>query len=761
MMGAFFIYLVKATICLVIFSLFFRLLLMKETFFRFTRITLIAGLVLCSILPVVKIEVKHFGIMQQPIAQLERIVFLHEIAEEASLMKLDELTGKEEGDILAVTSGGMGLMKPDQIMEISGETGVVVPSGKESTVSENKMFSFMGMIFTLYLLGVLIMCVRLVVSLWRLQLLLRNNPVTEHDGYRLVICSENIIPFSFFNYIVISEEDYRINAKEIILHEQMHIRYRHNLDILFSELFLIIHWFNPAVWSLHNDLREVHEYEADNAVIEHGVNAREYQLLLVKKAVGERRFTSVVNSFNQSKIKNRIGMMLRKESSGWARLKILLIVPLTALLLLAFAQPERVEDQRVDHQSRKDAIDYFLSVRNLKKDNYLAYLYLNEEGELYLMKGNEDVVSLKAFDLQERAELIETFTDLISAAIDQASTVDIHFNVGAENDLEMAKVSFVKEVMRKAYNQSLGSVMRQHRSVEELRNSFPLKISYSSVQASSARSVVKLVQENPFFYWEEVQRFCNEKGIKFGDMEEIISGINRQQLVFMLINSRNDQMYRSHLSTEMIKREEERNGKDSQQSLKKIMKESMDANGPDPVYFIMQYDITSSTQFIFNFLESTLPAAYEGALSDISERDNIPIDRLRKEKPLLLLHAIPKNFGGTANAKSQQESNRKETFAINVSVIKEEKEQNSYFTAVSYGGEQDLQTVSLRYEIIPDKSGNDNIIQEQFTSILALEPADIALISTGSDVTKTDLNNIKEVVEKKLKVGKTIFVQRI
>lgn len=162
-----------------------------------------------------------------------------------------------------------------------------------------------------------------------------------------------------------------------------------------------------------------------------------------------------------------------------------------------------------------------------------------------------------------------------------------------------------------------------------------------------------------------------------------------------------------------------------------------------------------------SFLESTLPAAYEAALNEISERDNIPVERLRKENPLLLLHGIPRNYSGNANPRAQQEEQRNEKFIINVSVMEDGKEKKGLYTAVSYGEQEDLQTVSFRYEIIPDKSGDDSIVQEQVSTISALDPADMALVSVGAGVAITDLNNIKTVLDKKLKLKKSIFVQRL
>lgn len=80
-----------------------------------------------------------------------------------------------------------------------------------------------------------------------------------------------------------SEEDYRQDGSLILIHEKMHLSYYHTLDLGWMHCLLIFHWFNPMTWVLWQELRDLHEYEADEGVISSGVNMVQYQLLLVKK----------------------------------------------------------------------------------------------------------------------------------------------------------------------------------------------------------------------------------------------------------------------------------------------------------------------------------------------------------------------------------------------------------------------------------------------------------------------------------------------
>ena len=158
-------------------------------------------------------------------------------------------------------------------------------------------------------------------------------------GITLIIHDKNIAPFSWMKYVVISEKDLQENSKEILIHEMAHVHNRHSIDLLISDICIIFQWFNPASWLLKQELQNIHEYEADETVIRQGVNAKQYQLLLIKKAVGTRLY-SMANSFNHSKLKKRITMMLKEKSSPWARMKYLYVLPVAAITLTAFARPE-------------------------------------------------------------------------------------------------------------------------------------------------------------------------------------------------------------------------------------------------------------------------------------------------------------------------------------------------------------------------------------------------------------------------------------
>ncbi|MFV0266430.1 MAG: M56 family metallopeptidase [Draconibacterium sp.] len=160
----------------------------------------------------------------------------------------------------------------------------------------------------------------------------------------LAIVKDFIQPFSFLQHIVLSEKDFTENRDMVVAHEYAHIHHKHALDLMICELFTALFWFNPVVWLLRRDLKLIHEYQADQAVLNQGIDAKTYQLLVLKKAVGERRF-ALANHFSQKPILKRIKMMHMKTNRRRTSLKLALFVPVVVLLLQAFARPEVIVEK--------------------------------------------------------------------------------------------------------------------------------------------------------------------------------------------------------------------------------------------------------------------------------------------------------------------------------------------------------------------------------------------------------------------------------
>lgn len=299
-MGLFFVYILKSSVCLAAFYLFYRLLMARETFHRFNRFALLGILLLSCLLPLIEVNVKQEPEVRQ------------------TMLTLGQL-----------------------LMMADAESSATVGAVEEATVT------WVQMALLAYLSGILFFAFRNACSLMRLLMLLKSGSRQHVDCYlpgrrehvTLIVHNKEVAPFSWMKYIVISRKDLEENGREILIHELAHIRNRHSLDLLVADVCVFFQWFNPASWLMKQELQNIHEYEADEAVIEEGVDAKQYQLLLIKKAVGTRLY-SMANSFNHSKLKKRITMMLKEKSSPWACLKYLYVLPVAAVAVTAFARPE-------------------------------------------------------------------------------------------------------------------------------------------------------------------------------------------------------------------------------------------------------------------------------------------------------------------------------------------------------------------------------------------------------------------------------------
>ena len=293
-MGMFFVYILKSSLCLALFYLFYRLLLSKETFHRFNRLALLGVLALSGTIPFVKITIQN--------------------PTEAGIL-FDEL---------------MQIPEP-----MSPEASVSLPMEEVSAP-----FPWMALVLLVYGLGIVFFWGRHLWSFGRMCRVLRNSRREKmEEGITLFVHKEKVAPFSWMNIIVLSEEDMQESGETILTHERAHIKNRHSCDLLLAEVCVFFQWFNPAAWLLKQELQTIHEYEADEWVIKNGIDAKTYQLLIIKKAVGTRLY-SIANSFNHSSLKKRITMMIKKKSNPWARLKYLYVLPLAAVAVAAFARPE-------------------------------------------------------------------------------------------------------------------------------------------------------------------------------------------------------------------------------------------------------------------------------------------------------------------------------------------------------------------------------------------------------------------------------------
>ena len=347
-MYALMIYSLKVGACLAVFYLFFKLLLSRETFHRLNRIVVLAAMVLSFILPfcVITIYRELPAAPEMPAAE--------QLFEAPAEPQPEPFPWDKAAALVFLTGAGATLL-----------------------------WTF-GSVF-----GVI-------------RMIRRGRRERLADGTVLVRIGRSVTPFSWYRYIVLSEKDLAENGDAIVLHEKAHLRLRHSVDLLLTDLAGCLQWFNPAMWLLRRELRAIHEYEADEAVLDSGVDARSYQMLLIKKAAGGRWY-SIANSFNHSKLKNRITMMLRKKSSRWAGAKALLLLPLMGVALGAFAETAYVFPE--DKGKKETSTIY---IRGSKS-------FSDGQQPLILVDGRE----VKSMDslAADRIESITVLKDSVSMAV--------------------------------------------------------------------------------------------------------------------------------------------------------------------------------------------------------------------------------------------------------------------------------------------------------------------------------------------------------
>ena len=323
-MAAILIYLIKWAILLASGVALFMLLMRGETFHRFNRWLLLSIAVFSMVLPAVNFSI------ESPMARFSSVI--------EQLVLGD--TGVNDEVSIMVEEPLVSTIVTDKISE-----------GEITLWQHITSIGALEWALIVYAVVALLLVVRLLYMYVRIVAILRSGVREDISLYgvksraRLTVHSADYKPFSWFGWMSISRTDLDECGREILTHEAAHVQCRHSFDILFADIIIILQWFNPMAWIMKSLLKDIHEYEADSAVLTAGVDAKSYQLLIIKKAVGARLY-SIANSFNHSLTKKRITMMYKEKSSLWRCTKALYIVPLAVLAACSFSSPKSdVEDK--------------------------------------------------------------------------------------------------------------------------------------------------------------------------------------------------------------------------------------------------------------------------------------------------------------------------------------------------------------------------------------------------------------------------------
>ena len=295
-----------------------------------------------------------------------------------------------------------------------------------SMTATQQLFPWRELLFVVFVVGFLIALVRYLIGFFQIIGIIRNSHKEKlNDGSTLCLSVKDIAPFSWMNYVVLYGKGVPEENRTIIQHEQAHIHLKHSFDMLFIDLFTSFFWFNPFSWLLRREIRSVHEYQADAQVLNEGVEIKQYQLLLIRKCVGEQKF-ALANNFLQRDLHKRIQMMMKKSSERQMKWRYTAALPLLFLVMVALSVPKlnaSIPDKAIEQSHEKavkegesiilseDFVEFsngsleLGKVRIVAKDDSIAVAAKVGAQPLYIVDGKE-VASLSEFD-PEQIESIE------------------------------------------------------------------------------------------------------------------------------------------------------------------------------------------------------------------------------------------------------------------------------------------------------------------------------------------------------------------
>lgn len=322
-MFSFVIYELKVAAVLAVFYLCFKCFLCREKMHRVNRIVIVLSAILSFVLPLC-------------IITLHKTVPMPEVVIDGGLMTMDETVSPAS----AISSAGMYFRE--------------------------------SLTVATYWAGVLFVLGSLVLGVVRVVDVIKGGDTREIYGSKVIVCDRDVSPFSWIRWIVMSESDFKSGNHHILEHEKAHIRLGHSKEVMLFDVMSAFQWFNPAMWLLKRDLRAIHEYEADDAVLRNGADIREYQYSLIRKAVSASGY-SITNSFNHSILKNRITMMSKSNASRTKWLRALYILPLVCGALVLNART--VTDYKVCENTAVATDDGSIIRIELKKDGEGGYRF--------------------------------------------------------------------------------------------------------------------------------------------------------------------------------------------------------------------------------------------------------------------------------------------------------------------------------------------------------------------------------------------------
>jgi hypothetical protein len=327
------IYSIETAICLALFYTAYSLFLKNETFFKLNRLYLLCSVAISFLVPLLNITLagkEDSFITKYLVSPVEQ--YEHSITGEISDGNINSPNRlRHFGENINGEKGG----KPvnSAAAQTSAKTfSSSLPADGDPVAKNN----WPNIVLTIYIIGASLLLFRFLASITWIAWHAVNHKPQQVSGMKIIWFKKNVSPFSFLNFVFISQKEYPENElAKIIAHEKVHANQKHSLDLILFELLLILQWFNPSAWMYKRAIRINHEYLADQGTLSSGVDPEEYQHSLLNQVLSENNI-ALASNYNLS-IKKRIAMMLKKRSPKRSALKISIALPIILLLFAAFA----------------------------------------------------------------------------------------------------------------------------------------------------------------------------------------------------------------------------------------------------------------------------------------------------------------------------------------------------------------------------------------------------------------------------------------
>lgn len=348
MLNSYVVFLLESSICLLIFAAFYKLFLEKLTFFQWMRFYLIGSLILSVTIPLLNIPVAYGNI----------------VPSDTSLIS------------------GINTLIKSQIPENSRQILQDVPD------KTNYLLVLSYAAITCYFLVAFLKLIQFTRKLLRIKNLIASNGKTKEQHYWLVSANTTLQAFSFFRYVFINRKIGKLEERDldiIKMHESIHVRQLHSVDILLTEIFLIVFWFNPVMYLYKRYIHEIHEFIVDEELHKQS-GKKVYSNLLLNLAV-ENNNISPFLGFSSLRIKKRIQMINKPKSKAMKKRSFILIVPLIAVMLLSFSVSKKDVEKNVIKKENSEIKK--LKIGKIEWTGNLAFTSQQLNKLLGLKKGDE------------------------------------------------------------------------------------------------------------------------------------------------------------------------------------------------------------------------------------------------------------------------------------------------------------------------------------------------------------------------------------